>query len=189
MEAYQKARSYYNSLPKDKREPQLLYTIIMYGYQQQIRFNGSHEFNNPVGVRWFNDKVLEKLISFSRAIKEKDCLFHSLDFKELNEHIHSQAFFYADPPYQLTTGSYNDGKRGFNGWNETLENDLFAFLNHLDKEGNLFMLSYVVEHRGMKNNNLTNWVKNNNYRIIKLGDVMGISGSLRKEVLIVNYEI
>ena len=66
-EAYLKARSYYNAQPKEKRDPRLLLTVILYGYQQQIRFNGSHEFNNPVGMRWFNDRVLEKLISFSRA--------------------------------------------------------------------------------------------------------------------------
>ncbi len=43
----------------------------MYGFQQQLRFNSKLEFNNPVGMRWFNDKVLEKLISFSRHIKTK----------------------------------------------------------------------------------------------------------------------
>ena len=69
-----KARQYYNSLPLSRKDPRLLYTIILYGYQQQMRFNGNHDFNNPVGMRWFNDKVLEKMISFSRVIKEKNVI-------------------------------------------------------------------------------------------------------------------
>jgi len=43
-----------------RREPQpyaLLYAIILYGFEQQIRFNGSHEFNNPTGMRWFNNEL------------------------------------------------------------------------------------------------------------------------------------
>ena len=72
-ESYLKARQYYNSLPPEKKDPRLLYTIILYGYQQQMRFNGNHSFNNPVGMRWFNDKVLEKMISFSRILREKCC--------------------------------------------------------------------------------------------------------------------
>lgn len=68
-ETYNKVRDYYNSFPLDKRDPKLLYAVILYGFNQQIRFNSKHDFNNPVGMRWFNDKVLEKMISFSRVIK------------------------------------------------------------------------------------------------------------------------
>lgn len=138
-------------------------------------------------MRWFNDRVLEKLISFSRAIKEKQVLFYSVDYRSLIDNIEKDFFVYCDPPYKLTTGSYNDGKRGFNGWNENLENELFAYLNTLDERGIRFMLSYVISHRGKTNTNLLEWVDTHNYRIIELGDVIGISGSRRQEVLIVNY--
>ena len=188
-EAYQAARAYYNSFPEDKRDPRLLYTIILYGYQQQIRFNGSHKFNNPVGMRWFNDKVLEKMISFSRAIKENNYTFKTGQYSELLPQIDNNTFVYLDPPYKLTTGSYNDGKRGFNGWNDTLEHELFDFLNRLNEEKISFMLSYVIEHKGQTNENLIRWINSNHYKTIELGDVIGISGSRRKEVLIVNYEI
>lgn len=188
-EAYQAARAYYNSFPEFKRDPRLLYTIILYGYQQQIRFNGSHEFNNPVGMRWFNDKVLEKMISFSRTIKEKEYVFQTGQYSDLISEINSNTFVYFDPPYKLTTGSYNDGKRGFNGWNDELERDLFEFLNRLNEDKIPFMLSYVIEHKGKINESLVSWINSNHYKIIELGDVIGISGSRRKEVLIVNYEI
>lgn len=188
-DAYNEARSYYNSLPTDKKDPRLLFTIIMYGFQQQIRFNSKHKFNNPVGMRWLNDKVLEKLISFSRHIKELDCEFCSKDYTDFEDLIEKDSFVYFDPPYQLTTGSYNDGKRGFKGWSDEQEAELFRFADSLTKRNIPFMLSYVAEHKGQVNNNLLTWISQNGYTMINLGDVIGISGSRRKEVLVVNYEV
>lgn len=188
-ESYQKAREYYNSLPVENRDPRLLFVIIMYGYQQQIRFNGSHDFNNPVGMRWFNDKVLEKMVSFSRVIKESDISFYCDSYLDFEERIDENTFVYLDPPYMLTNGSYNDGKRGFKGWDKNLESELFEFLNRLNARNIHFMLSYVIEHKGKKNTDLTQWVTENNYKIIELGKILGISGSRRKEVLIVNYDL
>lgn len=187
-DSYLQARSFYNSLPVNKRDPRLLFTIIMYGFQQQIRFNSNHEFNNPVGMRWLNDKILEKIISFSRHIKEINCYFCSEDYNNFLNNIRENSFVYLDPPYMLTTGAYNDGKRGFNGWNEDQEAALFEFANNLTQKQIPFMLSYVVEHKGKTNDNLLNWITANNYRLIPLGNVLGISGSKRKEVLVVNYD-
>lgn len=141
-------------------------------------------------MRWFNDKVLEKMISFSRAIKEKEFTFKTGQYFELSSDIDHNTFVYLDPPYKLTTGSYNDGKRGFNGWNDDSERELFEFLNGLNNNNNIpFMLSYVIEHKGKTNENLISWINSNHYKIIELGDIIGISGSRRKEVLIVNYEV
>lgn len=187
--AYLEARSYYNSLPAEKRDPRLLFTIILYGFQQQIRFNSQHDFNNPVGMRWFNDKILEKMISFSRQIKEGNYEFSCQNYKELRSKMTPSSFVYFDPPYNLTTGSYNDGKRGFDGWNKELEAELFSFADNLNQSGVPFMLSYVVEHKGATNQELLDWINKRGYRLIQLGDIIGISGSRRKEVLIVNYGI
>ena len=185
--AYLEARSYYNSLPAEKRDSRLLFTIILYGFQQQIRFNSQHDFNNPVGMRWFNDKILEKMISFSRQIKEGNYEFYSQSYKELIDQMTPSTFVYFDPPYHLTTGSYNDGKRGFDGWNKTLESELFAFADGLHQAGVPFMLSYVIEHKGKTNQELLDWIDKQGYQVIHLGDIIGISGSRRKEVLIINY--
>jgi adenine-specific DNA-methyltransferase len=187
-ETYFKARNYYNSIPHSKQDIRLLFLIILYGYQQQIRFNSKYEFNNPVGMRWFNEKVLEKMISFSRVIKERDYVFFSKNYTELEPYVDNNTFVYIDPPYQLTLGTYNDGKRGFLGWNSQSEEALFSFLNNLTSKKIPFMLSYVIEHKGKINNNLIAWVKNNQYNVIELGDIIGISGSRRKEVLITNYD-
>lgn len=184
-ENYIKARDYYNSLPFEKRDPKLLYTIILYGFNQQIRFNGDHSFNNPVGMRWFNDKVLEKMISFSRIVKEKNISFKNSDYSELYGIMNNESFVYLDPPYRLTTGSYNDGKRGFNGWGIEEEKRLFDFADFLNSKSIRFMISYVIEHKESVNEELKEWIQTNGYRLININDVPGIQ---RKEVLIVNYD-
>ncbi|MDQ0414040.1 DNA adenine methylase [Mesobacillus stamsii] len=184
-EAYLNARDYYNSLPYEKRNPKLLYTIILYGFQQQIRFNSNYNFNNPVGMRWFNDKVFEKMISFSRVLKEKDVIFKSCDYTELKSEINKDTFVYMDPPYRLTTGTYNDGKRGFKGWNETYEEGLFEFADYLNFNKVKFMISYVLEHKEEVNYQLKSWIEDRGYRLI---NIPGIPGRKRNEVLIINYD-
>lgn len=187
---YQTARDQYNSTPIKKRDPRFLFTLILYGFQQQIRFNGSHNFNNPVGLRWFNDKILEKMISFSRICKESEFEYLNEDFFSIcDSYINSEDnhFYYLDPPYKLTTGAYNDGKRGFSGWNDKLELELLDFADKLTMNEKKFMLSYVLEHKGQKNLKLEQWIVDNNYTLTELGDVLGVSGSRRKEVLITNY--
>ena len=98
-------------------------------------------------------------------------------------------FIYFDPPYKMTTGVYNDGKRGFKGWNNYLEKELFQIIDKLTGENIKCMLSYVLEHNGNFNHELDEWINSNGYKLIELGDILGISGSKRKEVLVINYDI
>ena len=183
-ETYLKARNHYNSLPTEQRDPRLLYTIILYGYQQQIRFNGNYGFNNAVGMRGFNDKILEKMISFSRALKEKNVVFKCSDYVDILKNISKDTFVYMDPPYMLTLGSYNDGKRGFLGWTRELEKELLEAIDNIDRNGNRFMVSYVVEHNGKTNDTVKSWIEDMGYRRIDLKTRPGVQ---RKEILIMNY--
>lgn len=190
-ESYIATREYYNSLPENKKDKRMLFAIILYSFQQQIRFNSNYEFNNTAGIRWFNDCILAKLISFSRVIKEKNISFISTDYIHLSEQIAftEQTFLYLDPPYKLTTGSYNDGKRGFKGWDDQLESELFDFIDRMTQQNVPCMLSYVLEHKGILNTALEDWINRNNYTYIPLGNIIGISGQPRKEILILNYDI
>lgn len=183
-DSYTKVRDYYNSFPLDKRDPKLLYAVILYGFNQQIRFNGNHDFNNPVGMRWFNDKVLEKMISFSRVIKEKNVFFESKDYHDIFYELDKTSFTYLDPPYMLTNGSYNDGKRGFHGWNTETEKKFFDFVDNLTKDGKPFMISYVLEHNGKYSFKLEEWIKEEGYNIIEVDPKLGNN---RKEILITNF--
>ena len=183
-ESYLTIRELYNSQDKNLRDPRLLYLLILFGYQQQIRFNSSYDYNNPVGQAGFNDKILEKIISYCRNLKEKNVVFMSEDFEKMWKHINKNTFIYLDPPYLITLGSYNDGKRGFNGWDENEEIRLLKFLNKLNSKGIKFMLSNVLEHKEKKNKILIDWIKENNYRVIEYKKK---TRKNRKEVLIVNY--
>lgn len=111
-----------------------------------------------------------------------------MDYFELASVLEKDAFIYFDPPYTLTVGSYNDGKRGFKGWSDQQEAMLFEFADDLNSKGIHFMMSYVAEHKGAVNENLLAWIQRKQYRVIQLGDIIGISGSRRKEVLILNYD-
>ena len=184
-EPYLKIRELYNKTPMENRDPKLLYLLVLYGFQQQIRFNSSYDYNNPVGQAGFNDKLAEKLISYCRNLKEKNVSFYSKDFTELDEFINDKTFVYLDPPYLITLGSYNDGKRGFNGWNEKEEKRLLDYLAKLNKRGVKFMLSNVLYHKEKSNKLLIDWAKENGFKIVEYD---GKARKSRNEVIIINYE-
>jgi len=182
--SYLKIRDLYNSQDVDKRDPRLLYLLVLFGYQQQIRFNSSYGYNNPVGQAGFNDKILEKIISYCRNLKEKNVVFFSEDFENMYKYINKDTFVYCDPPYLITLGSYNDGKRGFNGWDKKDELRLLDFLDKLNSKGIKFMMSNILENKGIRNEILSNWINKNNYKVIFYNSKARKS---RKEVLIINY--
>ena len=66
---------------------------------------------------------------------------------------------YCDPPYSISTGSYNDGKRGFNGWCFQDDIDLINLLDDLSAKGIKFAMSNVLIHKGKTNVILTEWSK------------------------------
>lgn len=182
-EPYLKLREKYNSKKLDDRDFKDLFLLIMYGFQQQIRFNGSYEYNNPVGQAFFNDYVLEKLITFHRKAQENHINFMSQDYVLFEDEITNNDFVYCDPPYLITLGSYNDGKRGFNGWSESEEKRLLDFLLKLHNKNIKFMLSNVLEHNGKTNEILKNWIKENNFNLIQYEQ----KSRGREEIIVINY--
>ena len=185
-DGYLALRDTYNSLPIAKRDPRMLYTLILYGFQQQIRFNSNHEFNNPCGSRWFNDCLQSKFVTFARCIKDKNVVFANCSFEKLLDNITSDVFVYADPPYRATLGVYNDGKRGFEGWTLNHEQELCNFLDTINQKGTKFMLSYVLQVDDFYNNEIAEWANRNNYKILEVDTTQGRYNN-RKEVLIINY--
>ncbi len=187
-DAYLEAREKYNSTKANRSNMGLLYTIICYGFNQQIRFNSRMEFNIPVGQRYLNDLILEKLISFSRKLKESNVQFSHNDFRDLPRMVTDPAFWYFDPPYLNTNASYNDGSRGFSDWKEKDERDLMELIDELNSKGSRFMLSYVMEHNGIENKAVRDWVKSQDYNVIELGPHR-TSKHERLECLIMNYNV
>lgn len=181
-ENYVKYRNDYNLKYSKRGDSSIyLYTLILFGFQQQIRFNSSYEFNNPVGESGFNDSIKEKIVSFSRKIKSMNIISNSFDFEETIDLIDDNTLVYIDPPYLITLGSYNDGKRGFNGWNENEEKRLIKYIDLIKTKGCKIVISNILEYKGKTNVILSDRIKRNNamtFNILVRG---------RQEVLIV-YE-
>lgn len=181
-ESYVKYRDDYNNkYRKLTNYPIYLFTLVLYGFQQQLRFNSKHEFNNPVGESGYNDSIKEKIVSFSRRLKELNPLFLSTDYEQLYDYVDGDTLVYIDPPYLITLGSYNDGKRGFNGWNEIEEVRLIKFIDSIKSKGAKILISNIINYKGKTNAYLREWISENN-PITKKILIRG-----REEVLII-YE-
>lgn len=180
-EAYLSLRDDYNQKYKNEEKADLyLYVLILFGFQQQIRFNSHYEFNNPIGESGYNESVKEKIISFSRRIKELNVTIKSGDFSECLSDINGDSIVYVDPPYLITLGSYNDGKRGFKGWNEQEEIRLLDFFDKILKSGCKLVISNILEYKGQTNSKLQFWIQEHNV-IVK-----EICVRKRNEILIIS---
>ncbi len=170
-----------------------LYVLIVYSFNNQIRFNRKGEFNLPAGKRDFNRKMREKLSAFIDRLKSGDYTFESNDFREISdEDWNDKTFVYVDPPYLITCATYNEQ----DGWNEELEKELLNYLDKLNDRGIRFALSNVLQSKGKENKLLLDWVNRNigRYRVIYLNYTYANSSyhtkdrtSKSDEVLIVNY--
>ena len=64
-EKFLRLRDRFNNYPrKDNQYYILLYTLILFGFNNQLRFNDNGEFNLPVGKRDFNTAIEAKLVKF-----------------------------------------------------------------------------------------------------------------------------
>lgn len=177
-----------------QKQPMMLYTLMCYSFNYQFRFNNQHQYNNPFGTNrsQFSTILRQKLIHFVHQLKSKQVAFSQLPFCELLTQTQFTAddFIYLDPPYFITTGSYNDGNRGFKDWTQEQEQKLHDCLDSLTRQKIRFAMSNVLVHKGKTNDLLIEWAKN--YHVIHLNHNYShscyntVKGS-SKEVLITNY--
>lgn len=182
-EAYYSLRDQYNKRPS----PLLLYLLICYGFEHQIRFNSKHEFNNPCGNSGFNDEMYEKLISFYLCAHDKKIDFLTGDFSSHLDLIRQDDFVYLDPPYLGSDGVYQDGKRGFKGWDKSQEHQLYSFMETLHSRGINFMLSNYIEHSTSQNTELLFWAKKHKFKIVEDQKITKRNRTRRKEIIVMNY--
>lgn len=186
---YLRLRKLYNSgKPMD---PIMLYTLICYSFNNQIRFNGKQEYNMPFGKdrSSFNPALREKFINFVGRLQEIDISFFSKDFRAVKvENLRGNDFVYCDPPYLITVASYNEN----GGWGERDEQDLLNKLDNINEAGVKFGLSNVLESKGRSNDILKDWAKK--YRVNYLDHTYSNCSYHKKdkqskdvEVLITNY--
>lgn len=180
-ESYIRLRNHYNQ-SKDIYE---LFVLHMYCFQNQMRFNSKMEFNTPIGNCSFNDSLIERIYAFkprTANIKLFNKSYNEIDLDMLDKN----SVFYFDPPYFITSATYNDGKRGFVGWNADEETKLLDYIAELDSKGFKFVLSNVIYHNDETNHLLVEWIKTHNYNVKNIDNVG--SKNSRDEVLITNFD-
>ena len=154
------------------------------------------EYNNPFGRNrsQFSETTKKNLLLFMDSMKKKNVEFYTRDFREISINgLGSNDFIYCDPPYLITTGSYNDGNRGFKDWKSQEEIELLAWLDDAHSRNIKFALSNVLRHKGKENKILIEWAKKYNIHFIK-SDYSNCNYQLKDksqadtvEVLITNY--
>lgn len=188
-EGFIKFRDFYNAT----QNPIDLYTLTCYSFNYQFRFNNDLEYNNPFGRNrsQFSDNMEHNLIAFVSKLKKNNIEFSSKDFSQISlDNLTPEDLIYCDPPYFITTGTYNDGNRGFKDWKAEQEYALYNYLDNANKRGIKFALSNVIEHKGKTNEILLNWAKK--YKIIDLtynysNSSYNTTKGESREVLIINY--
>ncbi|MGM9826339.1 MAG: Dam family site-specific DNA-(adenine-N6)-methyltransferase [Paludibacteraceae bacterium] len=158
-EPFTRLKEDFNRLDRrDHRYYILLYVLVVYSFNNQIRFNRNGQFNLPVGKRDFNRKMQAKLNAFIDRLQEIDCDFSHVDFRELLlNRLGAGDFVYADPPYLITCATYNEQ----GGWTEELEHALYNYLDNLHTHRVRFALSNVLTSKGKTNHILQDWLAAN----------------------------
>lgn len=142
-----------------RRDSILFCLLIFYSFNHQIRYNQKGKFNTPFGKNRssYNASICNKLETFSNLLRRKRVEFSSLDYAEMT--IAPNSIVYADPPYVLSTGSYNDGKRGVSSWDESHELKLYEYLDSLNEQSIPFVLSNMLRQGSRNNQLLDAWQK------------------------------
>ena len=192
-EKYLMLRSDFNSLPKkDSDYYVMLYVLIVFAFNNQIRFNSSGKFNLPIGKRDFNQNMYKKLSNFLSLLHSQNAIFTHKDFRNFDiSKLTPNDFVYVDPPYLIICAAYNEQ----GGWTENDEKDLLCFLDSLSKKNVRFALSNVLEAKGNVNQILKHWIENRiDYTMIDLNHSYNNSNYHKKkknyttkEILVVNY--
>ena len=192
-EHYLRLRNDFNILQEKNYDYYIkLYVLIVFAFNNQIRFNSNGDFNLPCGKRDFNNSLQNKLNNFTTRIHAQNTVFSSIDFKEFDiSGLDENSFVYIDPPYLASTASYNEN----GGWTEIKEQELLEFLDKLTANNIKFALSNVLKNNNNENKILADWLNKNKdkYYTHHLNYNYSNSNYQRKgkddtdEVLILNY--
>lgn len=170
-----------------------LFTLIVFSFNNQIRFNSQGAFNLPVGKRDFNSQIRHKIISFAERFKEKDVILASYDFRRFSlDNLGSRDFIYVDPPYLVACATYNER----NAWNDESERELLNYLDNADRRGIRFALSNILRNGIKRNAVLLRWIERNPCYSVHELDFNYSNASYHKknrskssvEILITNYK-
>ncbi len=150
-------RERYNALVDKDSEiaNTMLYVLMVYGFNNDLRFNKEGKFNLPVGKTDFNKNNLAKITEYNKVAQHKHFTFLCADYdsRATREILDTADFVYVDPPYLITDAVYNES----GGWDSQKEQGLVNLLSQLDTQNVKFALSNVMTKVGVANEILQQW--------------------------------
>ena len=153
---FYKLRDDYNHLTNKKTDEAnaMLYILMVYAFNNDIRFNSDGEFNLPIGKTDLNIRNVEKIKEYIERTKtmKTEFICTSFDSHRFNEVVNTADFIYMDPPYLLGDAVYNST------WNNEMEHKLLDFIDSLLSKKVNFALSNVLTKVGKTNEPLSYWV-------------------------------
>lgn len=183
-EGYLKLRDDYNLNPQNYN---LLYLLLVFGFNHMTRFNNSGKFNLPVGNVDWNHNVENALKNYANFSNKRDIKLYNEDFEDFigSQNLNSNDFVYVDPPYLITFSEYNKM------WNEDTEKRLYTLLDTLDRNNIHWGLSNVLTYKGRRNKILLNWLNEREYKVypIKSNYISRFDNTIKedtKEVFVIN---
>ena len=160
-QGFYKLRSDYNSLKNKKTDEAftMLYILLLYGFNNDLRFNAKGDFNLPVGKTDLNKTNVLKLKKYLDKIKTLKTHYLCLEFdsEKAKKIISIADFIYMDPPYLITNATYNES----NKWKNSNEHRLLDLIDELVVEKKQFVLSNVLSKKTKINEPLSYWIEKN----------------------------
>lgn len=176
-----------NDFNNDKANMELLYLLLIYGFNRMLRFNSNGDFNLPVGNVDLNQNVIKALKYYFEFCTKKEVLFYTLDFRDFFKmwNFKSNDFIYLDPPYLISNSEYNKL------WSEDDEKALLSLLDELNAKNIRFAISNLIEDKGKRNDIFEKWAeKYNIYEVSSnyLNYHNNTPKGIHREVLVTNYK-
>lgn len=192
---FYKLREDYNALTNKNSDKAnvMLYMLMVYGFNNDIRFNKDGDYNLPIGKTDLNKNNVNKIKDYIERVKNLETQFICASFEDKTflDLLNGVDFVYMDPPYLIGNAVYNSG------WNSEKEHLLLDFIDILIEKKINFALSNVIAKVGRTNEPLSYWCYKKKDKI----DVINIdyhyrSASYNKitrnakeqEILIINKE-
>lgn len=160
---YYKLRSDYNKLSdKDSEDANImLYMLMVYAFNNDIRFNADGEFNLPIGKTDLNRNNVQKVKNYISRVQNMETEFVCMSFtdEKFEQFVDKADFIYMDPPYLIGNAVYNST------WNSNMEHSLLDFIDSLMERKINFALSNVTDKVGKVNEPLSYWCHRNENNI------------------------
>lgn len=146
----------------------LLYLLIVYGFNNDIRYSKDGKYNLPVGKTDLNQNNINKLREYICRTREIKTQFKCGDFREstIQKLIYQADFVYMDPPYLIADAVYNEAGQ----WGRESESKLVDMLDCFVSNQKKFVLSNILEKKNQQNDLLANWLnlRENDVRVIDI---------------------